>query len=51
MAVIVLKPKKSKDSDKTASTPLVTVTDLEKMKKNEIIVNNYFIFFSIKIRK
>lgn len=29
---------KSKENEKTVSTPLVTVTDLEKMKKNEIIV-------------
>ena len=29
---------KSKEKEKTVSTPLVTVTDLQKMKKNEIIV-------------
>lgn len=29
---------KSKKEDKTVSTPLVTVTDLQKMKRNEIIV-------------
>lgn len=29
---------KSKKDDKTVSTPLVTVTDLQKMKRNEIIV-------------
>ena len=29
---------KSKDDEKTVSTPLVTVTDLQKMKLNEIIV-------------
>ena len=29
---------KSKEKDKTVSTPLVTVTDLQKMKRNEIIV-------------
>ena len=29
---------KSKDKEKTVSTPLVTVTDLQKMKRNEIIV-------------
>ena len=30
--------KKSKDKDKTASTPLVTVSDLQKMKMNEAII-------------
>ena len=30
--------KKSKEKDKTASTPLVTVSDLQKMKMNEVIV-------------
>ena len=30
--------KKSKDKDKTASTPLVTVSDLQKMKMNEVII-------------
>ena len=30
--------KKSKDKDKTASTPLVTVSDLQKMKPNEMII-------------
>ncbi|MBR4619288.1 MAG: type IV secretory system conjugative DNA transfer family protein [Bacilli bacterium] len=29
---------KSKKDDKTASTPLVTVTDLQKMKENEVII-------------
>jgi len=29
---------KSKEKEKTVSTPLVTVTDLQKMKRNEIIV-------------
>ena len=29
---------KSKDKDKTASTPLVTVADLQKLKMNEVIV-------------
>ena len=29
---------KSKEKDKTVSTPLVTVTDLQKMKRNEIII-------------
>lgn len=30
--------KKSKEKDKTASTPLVTVSDLQKMKMNEVIL-------------
>ena len=30
--------KKSRDKDKTASTPLVTVSDLQKMKMNEVII-------------
>ncbi len=30
--------KKSKEKDKTASTPLVTVSDLQKMKMNEVII-------------
>ena len=30
--------KKSKEKDKTASTPLVTVTDLQKLKMNEVLV-------------
>ncbi len=30
--------KKSKEKDKTASTPLVTVSDLQKMKENEVII-------------
>lgn len=34
----LLGEKKSKDKDKTVSTPLVTVSDLQKMKMNEIIV-------------
>jgi len=30
--------KKSKEKDKTASTPLITVSDLQKMKMNEVII-------------
>ncbi len=30
--------KKSKDKDKTASTPLITVSDLQKMKMNEVVL-------------
>lgn len=30
--------KKSRDKDKTASTPLITVSDLQKMKMNEVII-------------